>query len=47
MLKWGVCISQGFFFMLFHMQVMILVLGAEENRKQLRVGFLGGAGVSF
>lgn len=27
------------------MQVMILVLGAEENRKQLRVGFLRGAGV--
>lgn len=28
--------------MLFHMQVMILVLGAGEHRKQLRVvGFLG------
>lgn len=37
--------KSGVFFMLFHMQVMILVLGAEENRKQLRVGFLGDAGV--
>lgn len=33
--------------MLFRMQVTILVLGAEKNRKQLRVGFLGGAGVFF
>lgn len=33
--------------MLFHMQVTILVPGAEENRKQFRVGFWGGAGVSF
>lgn len=27
--------------MLFHMQVTILVPGAEENRKQFRVGFGG------
>lgn len=33
--------------MLFHMQVMILVLGAEENRKQLRVGFGGVLVFSF
>lgn len=32
----GVCTGQGFS-MLFHVQVMILVLGAEERRKQLRM----------
>lgn len=33
--------------MLFHMQVMILVVGAEENRKQLRVSFWGVLVFSF